>query len=257
MGLIDRIRTLFRLLLLFTVLVAIALISAITTIRLSIQGHQEAVPNLVGMPLGTAERTARALGLELKVEDHIYSDQYAADRVVSQVPQPSDKVKPGQHVHVLVSLGPARAVVPHLVGASVRAAQIATFQHGLAVGDVAAVHIPGTAPDEIIAQDPLPSSTPVHSPALNLLVSLGDPTPAYVCPSLVGMPLDQARRALAAAGFKVGTITPVPTPSSREGTILAQSPAPGSKIVKGTAFDLQVAEQASPEGTPASDNPQG
>src|ERR1039458_6779985 len=41
MGVRDRLRNLFRLLLLFTVLVAVALLSAITTIRLTIHGRQE------------------------------------------------------------------------------------------------------------------------------------------------------------------------------------------------------------------------
>ena len=45
----ERIRTLFRLFLLTTVLVTVALVSAITTIRLTIRGHQETMPNLVGL----------------------------------------------------------------------------------------------------------------------------------------------------------------------------------------------------------------
>ncbi|PYV20179.1 MAG: hypothetical protein DMG24_23580, partial [Acidobacteria bacterium] len=47
----ERILTLFRLFLLFTVLVAVALISAITTIRLTIHSGQETMPDLVGRPL--------------------------------------------------------------------------------------------------------------------------------------------------------------------------------------------------------------
>ena len=63
--------------LLFTVLVAVALLSAITTIRLTIHGRQENMPKLVGISLESAQRITSGLGLELKVEDKIYSTQYA------------------------------------------------------------------------------------------------------------------------------------------------------------------------------------
>ena len=51
----QRVRTLFRLFLLLTFLVAVALISAITTIRLTIHGRQQTMPNLVGVALASAE----------------------------------------------------------------------------------------------------------------------------------------------------------------------------------------------------------
>ena len=49
MSLRERIRSVFRLFLLLTVLVTVALISAIMTIRLTIRGHQETMPNMVGL----------------------------------------------------------------------------------------------------------------------------------------------------------------------------------------------------------------
>ena len=79
MGVRNRLRSLFRLFLLFTVLVAVALLSAITTIRLTIHGRQENMPKLVGISLESAQRITAGLGLELKVEDKIYSTQYAAN----------------------------------------------------------------------------------------------------------------------------------------------------------------------------------
>src|SRR5271169_3735561 len=102
MNLRNRLRTLLRLFALFMVMVAVALASAITTIRLTIHGHQATVPNLVGVPLETAQRITSALGLELTVEDKLFSDQYAANQIVSQVPPRDTRVKAGQHVHVLV-----------------------------------------------------------------------------------------------------------------------------------------------------------
>lgn len=242
MGLRERIRTLLRLFLLFTVLVAVALISAITAIRVALRSNQVTMPNLTGVPLERAERQAAGLGLEVKVEDRVYSDKYAAGQIVSQVPANGTQLKVGQHVHVLVSLGAPTVAVPDLIGSSVRAAQINATQRGLTIGDVVAVHWQGIAPDQIVAQDPPASAAQVRRPAVNLLISLGDPSPAYVCPRFVGMPLTQARDAIESSGFKLGPVNPMAGTPAPAGVVLTQSPAPGSKIGPGAAFEFQVAE---------------
>jgi eukaryotic-like serine/threonine-protein kinase len=237
----DQIRTLFRVFLLLTVLVAVALVSAITTIRLTIHGRQAAVPDLTGVPADQAERMLTGLGLGLKVEDKLYSD-LPANQIVSQAPASGTNMKAGQHVHVLVSLGPNRASLPDLVGSSVRAARIVALQRGLTVGDYATVHWPATSPDQVVAQDPPPETTAVHSPAVNILVSLGDQPPAYVCPSFVGRPINDARQNLEKAGFKVGQVIPVSKPSVPPNTIVGQTPLAGSKIGPDAEFNFQIAQ---------------
>ncbi len=242
MGARERIGKLFRLFLLFTVLVAVALISAITTIRVTIRGHQETMPNLVGVPLDSAQRISAALGLDLKVEDKLFSAQVPANRIISQVPPPSTRIKMGQHIHVVVSLGPPRIAVPNLIGSSLRAARIVALQRGLTMGELAAVHWPGTEANQVVAQDPPPSTAEVHSPSVNFLVSLGDIPAAFVCPSFVGQPLAEVRPSLEKAGFKVDQLTPIPTEDKPKGTILTQSPPPGSRIGPDTVFSFQVAQ---------------
>ena len=95
MSVVDRLRSLFRLFLLFTVLVAVALVSAITTIRLTIHGRQENMPKLVGVPLESAQRITSGLGLQIKVEDKIFSTQYAANEIAQQMPPAGHPVEDG------------------------------------------------------------------------------------------------------------------------------------------------------------------
>ncbi len=241
MSLQDRIRSLFRIFMMLTVLFAVGLISAITTIRIAIHGHQTTVPDLTGVPADRAERTLSGLGLGISVEDKLYS-QYAANQIVSQVPAAGTRIKTGQRVHVLVSLGPMQATVPNLVGTSIRAARIAALQRGLTVGDLAAVHQPGTDSDQIVAQDPAPENTSVRSPAVNLLVSLGPPAAEYLCPSFVGHPIGDVRQELSKVGLKVGQITPVAGSARPANTVLSQSPLPGSKVASDTVFTFQIAQ---------------
>ncbi len=241
MGVRDRLRSLFRLFLLFTVLVAVALVSAITTIRLTIHGRQENMPKLLGVSLESAQRITAGLGLELKVEDKIYSPQYSANQIAQQMPPPGTPLKMGQHVHVLVSLGLPQLTVPNVVGDSVRAARITAIQRGLTVGEIAMIPWPGD-PDLVVEQDPPPATTAVRTPTVNLLVSGGEEPPAYLCRRFIGRPVAEVRRELEKNGFKIGQVTSVATNGGSQGIVLTQNPPSGSKIGSDAVFGFQVTQ---------------
>ena len=240
MSLRERIRSVFRLFLLLTVLVTVALISAILTIRLTIRGHQETMPNMVGLSLDYAQRTASGLGLEMKIEDKLFNTQYPPQAIVSQMPPPGTRIKIGQHVHVLVSLGPPQVVIPNFLGTSIRAARITAVERNLTLGDIVGIHWPRSDPEQVVAQDPPAESKEVRSPAVDILVSVGEAPEAYLCPRLVGQPIAEARRRLEKAGFKVGSVTPLAAESGPRGVIITQSPAAGSKLGLDTVFSFQV-----------------
>jgi eukaryotic-like serine/threonine-protein kinase len=238
----DTVRKVFRLIFLAAVLMTVAVVSAITTIRLTIHGRQETLPSLVGMPVEQARNTVRTLGLGLDVEDRLYSDKIAADAVVSQMPAPGTSIKPRQNVHVLLSLGPQKVSVPDLMGRTLRAARITAVERGLTIGDVAALYWPQDQPYHVVAQDPPPATTDLQSPAVNFLVSLG-PTPvAYLCPNFQNKPVGLARSELQQAGFQNIKVTQAQAPGAVQGNILQQLPLPGSKVTPDTVFEFQVAQ---------------
>jgi serine/threonine-protein kinase len=242
MSLRERIRSVFRLFLLLTVLVTVALVSAIMTIRFTIRGHQETMPNMVGLSFDYAQRMATGLGLEMKVEDKLFNTQYPPQAIVSQMPPPGTRIKIGQHVHVLVSLGPPQVVIPNFLGTSIRAARITAIQRTLTLGDIVGVHWPQSEPDLVVAQDPPPESAEVRSPAVNILVSVGEAPEAYLCPRFVGQPIAEVRRSLEKAGFIVAGVTSITTVSGPRGIIFTQSPAAGSKIGSDAVFSFQVSQ---------------
>ena len=61
-------KSFFRILLLSLVLVMVALISALTSMRFAIHGRQVEVPKLVGLTPEEAVRSAEEQGLALKVD---------------------------------------------------------------------------------------------------------------------------------------------------------------------------------------------
>jgi eukaryotic-like serine/threonine-protein kinase len=258
MGFVTRMGSVFRLFVLFMVLVAVALISAATTIRLTIHSGEEKAPNVVGLSLEAAQRVAGAGGLGIHIEDHLFNSEYPENHIISQVPAADNSTKAGQDIHVLVSLGTPRVKIPELVGDSVRAAQVTAVQSGLTVRDVATVHWAGTEIDQVVAQEPPPSAEPPRSPSVSLLVSLGEPAPGFVCPSFIGRPIAEVRSQITQAGFVVGGVQTEPTPPNApgssiagtappaaaapaHGTVLNQTPAPGSEIAAGISFNFTVA----------------
>ena len=242
MNLRERIRSIFRLFLLLTVLVTTALVSAIMTIRLTIRAHQETMPNMVGLSFDNAQRMATGLGLEMKVEDKLFNTQYPSQTILSQMPPPGTRVKIGQHVHVMMSLGPPQVMIPNFLGTSIRVARITAIQRNLTLGDVVGVHWPQSASEQVVAQDPPPQSTQVRSPTVDILVSVGLPPEAFLCPRFIGKPIGEARRSLEKAGFKTADVTSITTESGPHGIILTQSPVPGSKIGSDAVFSFQVSQ---------------
>src|SRR5438128_7073242 len=157
-------KTFFRFVLLFLILVSVAMVSALTAMRFAIHGREVAVPKLIGLTRAAAEQQANANGLILEVENHFYSPEVAEGKVLSQSPTPGSLVRRGWKVRVAESLGPQKAQVPDLVGQSLRAAEINVRQRGLEVGSVAVANLPSAAQDEIVAQSPPANSGSVDSP---------------------------------------------------------------------------------------------
>ena len=232
----------FQLVLLALVLVAVAMLSALTAMRLAIHGRQVRVPNIVGMSMPEARKAALGSGLLLDREGGFYSRAVPEGRVLSQAPAAGTLVRRGWHVRIAESLGPQRTAVPDLLNQSQRAAEINITRRGLDVGTVAVAHIPGQPPDQVVAQSPPPNAQGVASPKINLLVTAPAEPAALIMPSFIGRPLSDASKAIQDAGLRVAVINNVPAPTLPTGTVLKQSPGAGQKVTPGMAVTFDVAE---------------
>ncbi len=242
-------KSFFRILLLSLVLVTVALISALTSMRLAIHGRQVAVPKLVGLTPEDAERAAEEFGLRVRVERQFYSASIPAGKIVSQTPDAGAKVRRGWRVLVAESLGPVRVSPPDVVGQTDRAAEINIRRRGLQVGEEAVLSVPGHDAGMVLAQSPPANSTSVLSPNVNLLTT-GPPTPqSYVMPNFVGSPLASASQALKDAHLHVGNLTQTPPaagdttppmPIGPASMIVSQTPAPGQRVQEGQPVNFEV-----------------
>lgn len=237
----ERIEWLGRMALLAFVLASVAFLSAITTMRIAIQGREMAAPNVVGMPLAKAQSQLASRGLGVQIEDRAFST-LPQDAIVRQSPQPDTKLKIGEWVHVVVSLGPQKVTIPDLDNHSLHAAQIELLSEGLQTGEISSAHLAQFPADTVLEQSPSPGATNASSPHVDLLVSLGPELAAYVMPQLTGMPLAEAQQKLAAAGLKATQVTPLPGGGAPLGTVIAQLPAKGARIEPGTGVQLEIAQ---------------
>lgn len=235
-------------------LLLVALVSALTAMRLAIHGREIAVPKFVGLTPAEAERAAATAGLQIAIERQYYSSQVPEGKIMSQIPEAGTHVRHGWQVRVAESLGPQRVIVPDLLGQSERAADLNIRRRGLDVGAVAQVSLPGTPDSQVISQSPPPDASGISAPKISLLITTAPEPLAFVMPNFVGQRLADATAQLEGAGMRLGivSIASQATPANdaiggslaispaSESTILLQNPAAGQKILTGTVVNFQV-----------------
>lgn len=244
-------RKLLQYVLLGLVLLLVFMGSALLAMRFAIHGREVRVPRLAGLTPGEAERAVNASGLVLSVENRFYSASVPPGRIVSQSPEVDATVRRGSKVLVAESLGPQRAAIPNLVGQSEHAAGINLGRRGMEIGSVATLRMPGTPPETVIAQSPLPDASDVSSPRIALVLSAPENAQAYVMPNFAGKPLAQAAAAVLNAGLTLGgkwgvvaakekAVDGKAAASPLTGTVVKQYPVAGQKVTAGTQVYFEV-----------------
>src|ERR1039457_2343214 len=144
----------FRMASVVMLLVAVALLAAITTMHFAIHGAEVQVPALKGMTVTEARSQTAGMGLNLDVDNRYYSAEVAAGHILSQSPPEGTVVRRAWRVRAAESLGPQNVDVPDAVATDDRLAALRLRRVGLEVGVTA--HLPNAAAElgTVMAQDP-------------------------------------------------------------------------------------------------------
>jgi beta-lactam-binding protein with PASTA domain len=238
-------------------LIAVALLAAITTMHFAIHGAEVQVPALKGMTVAEARSQTSGLGLDLDVDNRYYSSEVAPGHILTQSPPAGTVVRREWRVRVAESLGPQKVEVPDTVGSQSRVAALRLRRVGLEVGVTAQLPWPGAAEGTVLAQDPPAHAQGIERPAVNLLVAApdNDEPDGFVMPNLVGMPVVTAQVALDKVGIKaappnfvdvnigpVGSGSALPRVPAAPGAVTAQEPAAGSRVDQNSLVKLTVAK---------------
>jgi beta-lactam-binding protein with PASTA domain len=239
------------------VLVAVALLAAITTMHFAIHGAEVQVPSLKGMTVADARSQAAGLGLLLDVDNRYYSADVASGHILTQSPAAGTVVRREWKVRVAESLGPQTVNVPDTVGKEQRVAELELRRAGLGVGIIAQLPFAHAAEGTVLAQDPPGKAQGIEQPSIHLLVAAPDEEAAdgYLMPDLTGFSAPSVVAELTKVGIKTAPfklidvpIPPIdasnapPKPPARPNSVVAQQPPAGVRIDQSTLVKLVVAK---------------
>ena len=205
------------------------------TLSVSSGAQSVSVPDVVGEQLADAIESLRTAGL--RVEQRRTASAEPSGTVVRQEPRGGADATRDDTIVVVVSSGPAKLVVPRLVGMTAAAAKAKLRELGLrwTVREAPSSREPAGA---VLQQTPTTGAQVREGGSVELKVSTG--APLAEVPDVTGLGVDEARRMLSSAGFEV-TVEDEPTSNPDEdATVLRQSPTAGASREKGSVVSIVV-----------------
>lgn len=218
-------------------------------------GDMKVVPDLSGMTYEQAEKTAEKDGFKLKKGSGVYSVDVTKDRVAQQNLEPGTKHNKGSLITVNLSKGSKSGTLPNLIGKKYDEAEKILKRNGYKLGIVK--EITSKEPEgTILKQDPEAGIEAEKGAKVNITVSDGKGKEKSTVPSLTGKTLEQAKSAIASAGFEVGNISYNNSDIYGSGYVMYQQYSAGSSLDKGTTIDIEVSKGKESSGRDTNNNVQ-
>ena len=139
-------------------------------------GSSVAVPNVVGDTQAAATTAITAAGLTVGTVTMQSSGTVTSGNVISENPAAAASVTKGSAVALVVSSGPAKVVVPNVVGNSQAAATTAITAAGLTLGTVTMQSSSTVASGSVISENPAAGTSVASASAVSIVVSTGSAT---------------------------------------------------------------------------------
>ncbi len=160
--------------------------------------------------------------------------------IFKQQPGPGEQIEKGTPVQYVVSRGVETTTVPNVVGMTKQQAEAKLRAAGFRVraSDAFSESVPA---GKVISQNPQEKLTVAVGSVVSIVVSKG--AERVSVPDVIGRTAIDAKAVLEAAGFKVELQY---EPHSEAGTVLEQSPSPGTSVAKGSTVTLLV-DQTAPQ----------
>lgn len=194
------------------------------------------IPNVVG--LTESDATAQLSAFKVVI-NRAHDSKTPIDRVASQSPLATSRVKEGSVVTITISDGPGEAIVPmDLIGLTLTQARNALAAVGLTIAAIDA--IPSDKPiGTVLSVDPIGGSTLTAGNGVTLQIANGNVS----VPNLVGQSDIQARTTLTQAGFLIREIYSYDA-NQAIGIVLAQAPAPDTQLQIGSQVTVTINKQS-------------
>jgi eukaryotic-like serine/threonine-protein kinase len=207
--------------------------------------HTHAIPDVVGVDVGTATAQLGDLGFKVVQAEGHHDPNVPAGAVLTVDPPVGTQLREGSTITLVPSLGPPPVAVPDVTGKTADAATEALQNAGLERGNVTQVYSDVVDAGLVVRQDPSGGKAPQGSP-VDLWVSKGH-APAAI-PAVVGKSQDRAERMLRSAGF-VPVVQVAFSDQIARGLVIKVDPAEGTSTPYGDPVTITVSQ--GPEEFPA------
>lgn len=136
---------------------------------------QVTVPNVIGYSLTDAQTVLTEAGFKVSVQESVYSNTIAVDKIASTKPSANAKVAPDSTIKIYKSKGKEQkyAIVPDLFGLTKSKAKAALLERGLKLGSVDTNYSNKYAKNRVCAQSQASGSSVTESTAIDITLSLG------------------------------------------------------------------------------------
>ena len=171
------------------------------------QGKEYEMPDYVGKNIAEAMAT-NEIDLDFVVQDSIFRQGAEGGIILTQDPKGGTMVKSGRKVYVSITAYNADdAVLPELVGLSVRQAVSELYGVGLSVGKLMFVEDPykNSVVDQSCNGKTLYAGQQIpRGSVVDLVVGSGDGTGENIVPFVIGKTADKARRDILSVSLNIG-----------------------------------------------------
>jgi serine/threonine-protein kinase len=210
-------------------------------------GSSYAVPDVVGLPVATAEKDIANAHLVSSVKMEA-SSSVPKGNVISTSPANGTNVNKGSTVKLFVSSGAGLVKVPRVVGSNVDAAESTLQDAGF---NPTTKQVPNSsAPaNQVIKQTPAGGKLEPKGSTVTLFVSGG----GKQVPGVVNQSQQDATTTLENDGFNVDPITQSGQGSTgfSPGQVWKQSPQAGTVLPQGSTVDIYIVPPVSSQPTPS------
>ncbi len=202
-------------------------------------GSPGTIPAVAHKTVAQAQQVLTEAGFQSRTSD-VFDDDVPSGLVVGSQPDAGTEIRKFQPVALFVSKGPEQFGLPELTGRTLDQAKEALNKAGMALGNITEKFDEGSAAGVVLGQDPVSGTPSRHGTPVNLTVSKG-PQPIPV-PSVVGRGLDDAVKAIEAAGLKAAVAPDkVKDKNIPKGAVAGQSPSSGT-LARGATVTLTVSD---------------
>ncbi|MCL4417909.1 MAG: PASTA domain-containing protein [Actinobacteria bacterium] len=198
------------------------------------------VPPIERINVNEAKEILSTYGLKLVIKSSEFNSNISQNYIISQDPQPGNKIPKDSSVNVVLSKGLETVLVkvPNLIGLTKQDAIKTIEDLGLKAGSISEENSSDFVKDTIINQNPSYNEEIDKNSIINLTVSMGNKI--LTIPNLIGSDFLYAKAQIEMLGLKLST-TKMTDAASPPGTIIALNPPPGSQVEENSIVELIIA----------------